>query len=302
MQPLDLNLASNPFRNNTLLWTGYTTTTVLLLAFSVWSVDTFVEHRARLRELRDTVGTFESQRLDLSTRGQRALDGIRRFDVDALEVQAAKANEVIEWKAFSWTRLFNALEEAQPNQVRMTAVRPDFKGTSAPGEEQAATKATAKVAGIPVSIAGIAHDLAAFTALQSSMQEHPSFGRVEPNRLARTDGGEIMFEMHAWYLYGDGAPDGDPAADEQGGDAVAGAGDPQQAAPQNGAPGAVATASGEPHPAPLANGATPDVAEPWPAGQVPGSGEVESAAAPGTPPPPARKPPASKARLPRGVR
>jgi hypothetical protein len=297
MQPLDLNLASNPFRNNTLLWTGYTTATVLLLAFSVWSVNTLVDHRTRLRELRDTVGTFESQRLDLSTRGQRALDGIRRFDVDALEVQATKANEVIEWKAFSWTRLFNALEEAQPNQVRMTEVRPDFKA-SAPGEEQAA----ANVAGIPVSLAGIAHDLAAFTAQQSSMQEHPSFGRVEPNRLFRTDAGEIEFEMHAWYLFGDEGAPGGPAADERGGDAVAGSGAPEQAAPQNGGPAEVAATSTEPHHAPIANGATPDVAEPWPAGQVPGAGEVESAAAPGTPPPPARKLPASKARLQRGVR
>ena len=295
MQPLDLNLASNPFRNNTLLWVGYTTTTVLLLAFSVWNVSTLVEHRTRLRELRDTVGTFDSQRLELSTRGQRALDGIRRFDVEALEVQTAKANEVIDWKAFSWTRLFNALEQAQPNQVRMTEVRPNFNGTLAPGEEQAS--GAANVAGIPVSIDGVAHDLDAFTALQSSMQEHPSFGRVEPNRLVRTEGGEIAFEMHAWYLYGTGAPADGPAAAEEGGDALASADEPAEAG-QNGAEEQVEPlATGA-----QADGAPPDVAEPWASGQVPGAGEVESVAAPSTPPPAPRKLPASKAALRRGVR
>jgi len=293
MQPLDLNLASNPFRNNTLLWVGYTTTTVLLLAFSVWNVTTWVEHRARLRELRDTVGTFDSQRLDLSTRGQRALDGIRRFDVDALLVQTSKANEVIEWKAFSWTRLFNALEQAQPNQVRMTEVRPNFNGALAPGEEQAPE--VANVAGIPISIDGVAHDLDAFTALQSSMQEHPSFGRVEPNRLVRTDAGEIAFEMHAWYLFGDGTPADAPDTAEEGGDALASSEDPAAAGPQNDVEEQAAALAAEVPP----GGAAPDIAEPWAAGQVPGAGEVQGVAAPAPPPPAPRKLPASKLR---GVR
>lgn len=34
MLTLDLNLASRPFRNNTLLWGGYGLTALLLLAFT----------------------------------------------------------------------------------------------------------------------------------------------------------------------------------------------------------------------------------------------------------------------------
>ena len=92
MQRLDLNLASNPFRNNSVLWTGYGTATVLLVLFTVWNVNTFVDYRARLLELRDTVGTFQTQRLELETRGKLALDGIRRWNgnTDSLTLGTSK--------------------------------------------------------------------------------------------------------------------------------------------------------------------------------------------------------------------
>ena len=263
MQALDLNLAHNPFRNNTLLWAGYGGATALLLAFSIWNGTTYTEHRARLRELRDTAGSFESQRLDLETRGKRALDGIRRFDVKALELQAAKANEIIEWKAFSWTRLFNTLERVQPNRIRMSSVRPIFSVT-----RSAAERERAEETGLPVALEGVASDLAAFTALERAMQDDPSFRRVEPDRLARTDGGEIVFQMHAWYRSSEEeALDAQAAEDTvarqgQSADEPAGAEDPRAT------DGRVAPDEAGPI----------EAEEPWDEAQVPGDGEVQSAA------------------------
>ena len=278
MQPLDLNLASNPFRNNTLLWLGYGSATLLLATFSVWNVMTFFDYGARLRELRDTVGTFESQRLDLETRGKRALDGIRRFDVSSLELQAAKANEVIEWKAFSWTRLFNTLEEVQPNHVRMSSVRPIFSVA-----QGAADEAESGGAGMPVALEGVARSYDDFTALEHAMQEDPNFGRVEPDRLTRTESGEIVFQMHVWYLF----PEEAAAREAQSAEGAA--------APGEGAPAPADEAperAPDQAPARAADGAaaSPEVEEPWTAGQAPGAGEVQSAtAADGVHEAPARK-------------
>ncbi|NIW73917.1 MAG: hypothetical protein GWN08_01425, partial [Gemmatimonadetes bacterium] len=42
-----------------------------------------------------------------------------------------KANDVIEWKAFSWTRLFNRMEATLPWNVYLSAVRPIFRGRQA---------------------------------------------------------------------------------------------------------------------------------------------------------------------------
>jgi len=274
MQAVDLNLASNPFRNNTLLWLGYITATLLLAAFSIWNAWTFVDHRARLRELRDTVGTFESQRLELETRAKRALDGIRRFDVGSLELQAAKANEVIEWKAFSWTRLFNALEKVQPHQVRMIGVRPIFSVSEGAADEEATGGA-----GMPVALEGVARSYDDFAALERALHEDPTFGRVEPDRLTRAENGEIVFQMHVWYLFADEA------------EARAGMAEAADAAPGE----ARAPAADEaPDPALAGEGieqsALREVGEPWAAGQVGEAGEVQSAtqrALDGAPAPPA---------------
>jgi len=195
MQRLDLNLASNPFRNNSLLWVGYGTASVLLVLFSVWNISTFVDYRARLLELRDTVGTFQTQRLELETRGQRALVGIRRFDVDSLELKTNKANEVIEWKAFSWTRLFNTLERVLPYQVRMNSVRPIFNPTGG-RQDQGETQAGA----MPVAIEGTARTFDDLAELQRAFLADPQIGRVEPERLDKTDKGEFAFQMRFLYV------------------------------------------------------------------------------------------------------
>ena len=85
------------------------------------------DHVNQLEELQQTVGSIEGQMENLNRREEVARAGIRGFDVEALGIQAFKANEVIEWRVFSWTRLFNLMEQIQPNDVRMSSIRPLFR-------------------------------------------------------------------------------------------------------------------------------------------------------------------------------
>jgi hypothetical protein len=204
MQKLDLNLAANPFRNNVLLWIGYGSATAALLLFSVFSIHGYFHYRAQVEELRDRVGNFENRRLDLETRGRRALKAIRDFDIGSLEVQASMANQVIDRKAFSWTRLFNSIEQIQPYKVRMTSVRPVFTGPRGTEEELGTGS------GVPVALEGIAKDWIEFTELERALQDDPHFGRVLPIRLTKTDNNEILFQVRFHYY-----PAGDASADEE---------------------------------------------------------------------------------------
>jgi len=285
MQRLDLNLASNPFRNNMLLWIGYSVATVLLITFSIWNVRSYVEYRGKLLELRDTVGTFETQRLDLDTRAIRAQEGIEDFDLDALEVQAAKANEVIEWKAFSWTRLFNELERIQPHQVKMSTVRPIFNASQRTGNVE-----ELQTGSMPVAIEGTARRVADFLALEHALQDDTHFGRVEPDRITKANNGEIVFQLRFLYYpaEGEAAPedetDGAPAEEPV---VVTAAGDPP-AAPD-------AMADGETDPEQAAR--TTEVGEPWTGAAPAGEGEVQSAA-PATAPVRSKRPRTNRRRPP----
>ena len=196
MQILDLNLASKPFRNNSLLWSGYAAALVLLVVASVWNVRTFADHQRLLADLQSDVGTFQSQRLELQSRAQRARAGIESFDLKSLRVQAQKANEVIDWKAFSWTRLFNQMERIQPNQVRMNSIRPLFRAAQRVTGD---TAGETSMAAMPVVIEGTARSYGEFAELEHALQSDPHFGRVEPERLTRVDSGEVVFQLRFFY-------------------------------------------------------------------------------------------------------
>ena len=131
-------------------------------------------------------------------RDDKALVGIRRFDLDELAVQAVKANDVIEWKAFSWTRLFNQLEELQPYRVKMLAVRPVFYAAERKTQHDEIPRGA-----VPVHVEGIAEDLRKFLAFERALLQDPHFDEIEPektNKLVET--GEIRFDLKFLYYPG----------------------------------------------------------------------------------------------------
>ena len=62
---LELNLATRPFRNNTLLWTGYALLAVAVVTFTAWNTVTFVDTRSTLDQLRNTVYAFPTFSADI---------------------------------------------------------------------------------------------------------------------------------------------------------------------------------------------------------------------------------------------
>lgn len=196
MQRLDLNLATHPARNTTIVWSGYALASVLVAATTWANVSTYRDHRARGRELASQAGSFTKQQQDLEARVTRAQTAIRGYDVPALHVQAAKANEIIDWKAFSWTRLFNLMEHIQPGGVRMNTVRPVFYGAADTGDPRASGGAGW---GLPVAVEGTARTLDDVAEFEQAIQDDPHFAFVLPEHLARSDSGEILFQLRFHY-------------------------------------------------------------------------------------------------------
>jgi len=197
MQALDLNLSSRPFKNNTLLWAGYSSALVFLIAFAVWNVTTWRSSVTRIKQLSEEVSSIEGRLGDLEERDLVNARGIGRYDVKMLAVQAEKANEVIDWKAFSWTRLFNLMEQVLPYDVRMSSIRPLFHAGRHRGELDAEEQKRAQT--VPVAVEGLAKDFRAVWEMQNALLNDRHFGRVFPERLQRTERGEIVFNITFLY-------------------------------------------------------------------------------------------------------
>ncbi len=200
MQSLDLNLASRPFRNNTLLWAGYGLAVVLLIGFSAWNWQTFNTASADLSNLRASVENVELRMRQLEKRDRDAQQNIRSFNLRTLKTQTDKANDVISWRAFSWTRLFNVLEWVQPYDVRMTSVRPVFLASE---RTRSAKRGESPIpeGAVPVRVRGIAKDRQAFFEFQRELLLDPRFDKVEPQRSTIDPAtNELNFELSFLYF------------------------------------------------------------------------------------------------------
>ena len=141
-------------------------------------------------DLQREVASIQSKMDELDGRDREALRAIDAFDLGLLSAKSAKANEVIRWKSFSWTRLFNRLQEIQPWDVQMTAIRPVFNVTGQAADRQEDFET------VPVSVEGVAKTPDDFWKLQAALIFEDHFDRVEPQHTTLdTVSGETVFRL-----------------------------------------------------------------------------------------------------------
>lgn len=214
MEPLDLNLASRPFRNNTPVWAAYVCGAALVAAGTYWNASTYFDYSARLERLREQVDTVNRKLRELDVREQKARGDIEGFDTKALSVQSRRANGVIQRRALSWTKLFNELERIQPYEVRLSSVRPIYGARGETGAERVEEGL------VPVSVEGTAQNLRAFTDYEYALIHDSHFLQVEPQRATIGDGGEVYFDLRFLYAPEGAAKSGEPAQLEPSASAV----------------------------------------------------------------------------------
>jgi len=219
MRALQLNLATRPFRNNTLVWLAYIGLLGLAAWFTYWNVSSFRHYKEELAQLDQEQGNRKQEQGDLVGRHRGILKGVGRFDRASIVRRTSKANQVIEWKAFSWTRLFNQLGELLPYNIRVTSVRPVFRDRQRSGDDGDSRRS------IPITIEGLARDWDAFFDLEKAVIGDQSFGGVEPRQVSKMPNGELSFLIYFAYY-----PD-EPATDDVGAEEVAVVSNADEAAP-----------------------------------------------------------------------
>jgi hypothetical protein len=228
MTGITLNLASRPFRNNVIVGSVLAAAAAALIAATVSNGYIFLNYGGRYkllqaeeRQHRERLAALESDERTLSRQ-------IQSRDFRRLYGRGQFAGDLILRRSFSWTLLFNKLEDLVPPEVMMTAIRPHITGEKT-----------------IIRVDGVAKNHGGLIAFEDALQKNPVFARVYPvyERRVNPSRSEIDFALDFDYI---------PAKTVSGPDAIAaGAAPAGSPAPT---PGAVQPSSS---PTAVAAGPTP---------------------------------------------
>ena len=242
MNTITLNLSTRPFRNNLVVGTVLAVAAAAVVLATGYNVYIFMNHGGRYEQVRqeerqhlDRLGTLETEERGLARE-------IQARDFRRLYGRGQYAGELILKRAFSWTLLFNHLENVIPPEVMMTAIRPQITSQ-----------------GIVIRVDGIAKNHDALYGLEDTLQKNPVFTHVQPLTERKINPGrpDLSFAMSFDYLPVKVVPK--PAAVASGATAAAAA----APAPSSAAGSPAAPAASPPAPG---TAAPPIVAHAGPAG------------------------------------
>ncbi len=276
IQTTTINLARRPFRNNTVHYAVLLACLLLLTAATAYNVVDFVrrgrELTLREADLRERTTSYRELARDV----ERMKLEIGRVDLATLNTRSRFAHGLIVSRLFSWSTLFDRLEELIPPDVRIRSIRPSI------GPDR-----------IEIRVDGLAQTEKELYEFESRLDQSDWFASVYPvSENTRESKTEINFDLVMDYLPSGkvsarpalSATAGDPA--QPGGAAGAEPATGAAASPEPSAGGGSGTTTpGQPPPeagdgslAAPAQGSTAPAAAMTPSPQVPATG----GAAPGT--------------------
>jgi hypothetical protein len=187
MRPIEINLATRPFRNNSLYWAGFGTAVLALAAVTAVNAGLFLGYGSTMRQHREDLTTKQQRREALARDERRLSLKLTKLDFKGLATQAEFANDAIRRRTFSWTGLFNRLEEVVPPAVMMIAIRPEIQAE-----------------GISIVAEGSAKDQEGLLQFEENLIRNPRFARIYPGSERREQRGQdLRFSLKFDYVPGD---------------------------------------------------------------------------------------------------
>ncbi|HZI93640.1 MAG TPA: hypothetical protein VFE84_05325 [Patescibacteria group bacterium] len=119
-----INLAHRPFRNNSIYYGVFITCAVLLTAASGYNVYDFVRTGGELARLNAEYTDRQQKYLELREEVEKMKKDVGSLDLTTLNAKSAFANGLILSRLFSWSTLFDRIEDLIPPNVRIRSIRP----------------------------------------------------------------------------------------------------------------------------------------------------------------------------------
>ena len=184
---LDINLASQPYEDARQFWMRWGTAvggvgllTLVLLTLTITGWVNARRDREAMAEKRALIADRDRIRADAEA-------FLNRPENRNTRDQSQFLNELIERKAFSWTRVLENLEKVMPPRVHLVSINPELDD-----QNQLALKMT---------VAGNSRDRA--IELAQRMEESRRFAQtniISERPLQSTSGDTVQFEIAAIYI------------------------------------------------------------------------------------------------------
>jgi hypothetical protein len=121
---LRTNLSTRPFYNERLVRLVLLLVAAFAVGLGVFDAVQILRLRARSADVRADAEAAEQEAARLRDQARAIRQTINREELDAVQVAAREANQLIDRRTFSWTDLFNRFEATLPPDVRIAAVQP----------------------------------------------------------------------------------------------------------------------------------------------------------------------------------
>ena len=129
-RPLEINLASQPFRRDRGVFVFAIALSAILFMLLLVLVALAIQQRGQADDTRLALGKLEKTTAAQQDEIAR-LEGLLRQDENSAVLDRGLfLNTLIQRKAISWTRVFSDLSNVMPGDVRLVAVRPQILGNN----------------------------------------------------------------------------------------------------------------------------------------------------------------------------
>ena len=177
------NLSTRPFYDERAVHTWILLGAVLVAAATTFNVARVLRYSRSDTQLAGEAARDEARAATLRQQAFRLRATVDPRQIDVASSEARQANDLIDRRTFSWTELFNRFETTLPDEVRITAVRPQID----------------KQRGIVLSIAVIARSNDDMETFMERLRETDVFPSVQPIEEHFDEAGLLETSIEATY-------------------------------------------------------------------------------------------------------
>jgi Tfp pilus assembly protein PilN len=177
------NLSTRPFYNERIVSLWLLLFLVIVVAATIFNTERVLRYSHSDTEQGTSASRDEARASELRGMAVKLRNSVDTKQIELASSEARQANDLIDRRTFSWTDLFNVFEKTLPDDVRITAVRPDL--------DQGKFR---------LKIAVVARSVEDISALMNNLQTTGMFREVGSSISERyTENGEVLAEVGLEY-------------------------------------------------------------------------------------------------------